>query len=142
VIARQLIVPIEPQPRPRAGSRAGRTAVEGRREMRRRARYAFLVRTVTAVFAVTLVVVAYLGLMANVTRMNFELTKNALEQAKLSDETARLDDQIARLESRDRLAKLAAQLGMRDPQTFAAVALPPEVRPEKPAGVVFLSWLK
>jgi cell division protein FtsL len=142
VIARQLIVPIEPQPGPRVGSRAGRTAVEGRRVLRRRARYAYLVRAVTGVAVVTFVVVAYLGLMANVTRMNYELTKNAIAEAKLTGETAGLDDRIARLESRERLAALAKQLGMREPQTFAAIALPADVQPEKPTGVAFLSWLK
>ena len=139
MIARQLIVPIEPQPRPRAGSRAGRTAVEGRREMRRRARYAFLVRTVTAVFAVTLVVVAYLGLMANVTRMSYELTRNAQTRAKLIDETTRLDERLEALESHERLAQIAKSLGMKESAALTVARLPQS--PTAPHGGTFLAAL-
>ena len=148
MIARQLIVPdlfVEEQPpeRKRAGSRAGRTATANRRSHRRRVRYAFLARLVKTVSLVTVVVFAYLALMANVTRMNYELTKNARTQAKLAGETARLDDQIARLESRERLAAIAAELGMRDPQTFAQVTLPPvTAQAPTPNGIALLSWLK
>jgi len=125
-----------------AGSRAGRTATANRRARRRHVRYAYLVRVVATVGVVTLVVVTYLAMMANVTRMNYELSKNAEAQATLAAESARLDDQIARLESRERLAALAAKLGMHDPQTFAAVVVPPvAARAPEPRGIVFLSWL-
>ncbi len=44
----------------------------------------------------------------------------------LLEETMRLDDRIAALRSDDRLAVLAARLGMREPQRFAVI------RPEMP----------
>jgi cell division protein FtsL len=139
--------PVPPRgrtPGPRAvGSRAGRTATANRRLHRKRIRYAYLARVVATVGVVTLVVVTYLALMANVTRMNYELSKNAETQATLAAETARLDDQIARLESRERLAAIAAKLGMHDPGTFAAVVVPPvEARAPEPSGIALLSWLK
>jgi cell division protein FtsL len=136
-------------PRPRSpgprsvGSRAGRAAVNARRAHRKRVRYAYLVRVVATVGLVTLVVVTYLALMANVTRMNYELSKNAQTQATLAADSARLDDRIARLESRERLVAIAAKLGMHDPQTFAAVVVPPvAARAPEPSGIAFLSWLK
>jgi hypothetical protein len=43
----------------------------------------------------------------------------------LQEETIRLDDRIAALRSDDRLATLAARLGMRDPQQFAVVRVQP-----------------
>ncbi len=130
-----------PLPRLRAGTRAGRTAVSGRRAHARWLRYASLWRIFATVAALTLAVVIYLGLMANVTRMNYDLAKRLALRAGLIDETSRLDDRIARLSSRERLGLLAAKLGMGEPQTFAAIALP--LQPAATGhGLAFLDWLK
>ncbi len=103
---------IDQNPRVRTGTRAGRTAVSARRAHARRQRYAALRRIFVRVGALTLGVVIYLGLMANVTRMNYDLAKRLAVRAQLVDESSRLDDRIARLESRERLGVAAAKLGM------------------------------
>jgi len=146
MIARRLVVPpavVVVEPPRRAASRSARTATGNRRRHRQRARYAFVTRLATSVAVVTFFVVAYLALMANVTRMNYELTSNAKLEAQLAEESGRLDDQIARLESPERLAVAAAQLGMHDPQTFALVALPPPAAAAPaPRGIALLGWLR
>ena len=48
----------------------------------------------------------------------------------------------SRLESRERLSRLAAKLGMREAGTFAEVALPAPAQPPQPSGIALLSWLK
>ncbi len=131
-----------PDERPRTGTRAGRGAVSRRRARTRQLRNAGFTRLFSTVFVVTLAVVIYLGLMANVTRMNYGLTKAAREKAQLVDATSRLDDRIARLESRERLDALARRLGMRESQSFIAVTVPPEQHPQVERGLAFLTWLK
>jgi ABC-type Fe3+ transport system permease subunit len=128
--------------RPRTGTRAGRGAVSRRRARTRQLRNAGFARLFTSAFVVTLAVVLYLGLMANVTRMNYGLTKAAREKTQLVDATSRLDDRIARLESREHLDALARRLGMRESQTFMAIVVPPEHHGEPPHGLAFLTWLK
>jgi cell division protein FtsL len=127
---------------PRVGSRAGRNAVRRRRGRRTLSRYLLLARIVVTVSVLTIAIGIYLALMANVTRMNYELTKNARAEARLADESARLEDEIAHLGSRERLAGIAAKLGMRDSQTFAQVSLPAPGSAAKPTGIAFLPWLK
>jgi ABC-type Fe3+ transport system permease subunit len=139
VIARPL--PYEYETRPRVGTRSGRTAAHRRRGRTKRRRYAVLGRIVAVTSGFTTCIAMYLGLMANVTWMNYELGKSEHEKRSLLEISARLDDRIARMESRERLAKLAAHLGMHEPQTFASVALPVERQPA-PTGLAFLRWLK
>jgi hypothetical protein len=124
----------------RAGTRAGRTAVLRRRARSRRERYATLTRIFVAFVAFVLVVVLYLGLMANVMRLNYELAHLGREKAELLDATALGDDQIAAAESSERLRTFARRLGMHEPATFAAVTLRPD--PPAEAHVAFLPWLK
>jgi hypothetical protein len=128
--------------RPRTGTRAGRGAVSRRRAHSRQLRNAGFTRLFASAFVLTLAVVFYLGLMANVTRMNYALTKAAREKTRLVDATSRLDDRIARLESREHLDALARRLGMRESQTFIAIVVPPEHHGEAPHGLAFLTWLK
>jgi cell division protein FtsL len=125
---------------PRGGTRAGRTAARLRRSRTSRRRYRSVARILGTVAALTLLVVVYLALAANVVRLNYALAKVAQERTQLLDRTSRLDDQIARLESRERLAAVAAGLGMRQPGTFADVA-PPAADPRMPPrGLAFLNW--
>ncbi len=139
MIARPL--PYEELQPSRSGTRAGRTAVRRRRARTRRERYTNLVRIFATTAVLVLVVTVYLALMANVTRMNYELAKLAQQRAALLDVTAANDDAIANAESNERLRAYAKKLGMHEPQTFAAIALPAD--PPKPAGgIAFLSWLK
>ncbi|GAC1309126.1 MAG: hypothetical protein NVSMB19_22690 [Vulcanimicrobiaceae bacterium] len=105
-------------------------------------RYAGFARIFTTVGVLTIAIVVYLALMANVTRMNYELTKTVRAKTALLDESSRLDDRIARLVSRERLAILAGRLGMHEPQTFAQIVVPPERSANAPRGLAFLTWLK
>ena len=139
MIAREL--PLE-EPRPRTGTRAGRSAVSRRRARTWRLRYAGLYRMFATAGALTVAVVFYLALMANVTRMNYELTRSVREKAELVDRAARLEDRIAQLDSRERLAKIAAHLGLREPETFAQIVLPPPRPQAAPRGIAFLHWLR
>jgi hypothetical protein len=139
VIARPL--PYEDDLRAPAGTRSGREAAKRRRVRTSRLRYRTIAATLAGLVCATLAVVVYLGLMANVTRMNYELAKASLEKARLGDSVGRLDDRIAKLESPERLSALASRLGMREPQTFAAIALPAS-REAAPRGIAFLTWLK
>lgn len=140
MIARPL--PLEDDPRPRVGTRSGRTAALRRRVRTKRLRHKALGRVTAVVVASTLSIVVYLALMANVTRLNYELTKSTHERIRLQDESGRLEDRIARLESRERLASVANRLGMHEAQRFAQIALPAERIPPPPTGIAFLRWLK
>jgi type II secretory pathway component PulM len=144
VIARPLPYLGDPDdgPRVRAGTRAGRNAVDRRRAKTLRIRYENLVRTLVAGGAITLCVFAYLGLMANVTRMNYQLVHDANDRKVLLDETTRLDDRIARLETRERLAQIAGGLHMHSAQTFAEIALPADVPPPSTHRLALLDWLR
>ncbi len=132
----------EERQRPRVGTRAGRNAVERRRAKTSRIRYAALVRTLGTVAFLTLSVCVYLGLMANVTRMNYQLMRDAKERKVLLDETSRLDDRIARLETRERLAAIAARLRMHEAQTFAEVALPLDAPSPETHRLALLDWFR
>jgi ABC-type sulfate transport system permease component len=142
MIARPLEWPAEaPRPAPRTVSRAARAAVQARRNSRTRARYRALVTIGSVVSVLTLIVVVYLALLANVTRMTYELQTASDKRTALIEENGRLDDRIAGLESRERLSRLAASMGMHDSQTFAEIPLP-VVAAERPSGPTILSWLK
>lgn len=71
----------------------------------------------------------YVVLTSSLTGLSYAVANAKHERAELQAETARLDDRIAALRSDDRLAVLAARLGMTDPQHFALVELPPTARP-------------
>ena len=128
-------------PRPR-GTRSGRTAAHVRRKRTKAKRYAGFVQIFSTVGVITIAVVVYLALMANVTRMNYELAKSDRTKSALVDENSRLDDRIARLETRERLARLANSLGYREPDTFATVVVPEDRVATVPHGSALLSWLR
>lgn len=139
----------EPQPKPRApGIRIATNAARRRRMMTQRGRYLALVRIFGALSVVVVMVMAYLALMANLTSESYALSRAQAERTALIDENARLDDRIAQLRSRDRLADLAAKLGMHDPQSYAIVDVPAPRAPQgaHPSGIAFLGamagWLK
>jgi hypothetical protein len=133
--------------RPSPGTRSGRTAVTRRRNLGVRRRYRDLTGICTGIAVVTALVMVWLLLVASISRTSYELARVNRERAALQDQTTRLDDTIARLESRDRLAAVAAQLGMSDPRTFAIVQLPAPARASAPSrGLAFLSaigdWIR
>ena len=135
-------LPYEEFAPPSTGTRSGRTAGNLRRNRTRTRGYASLAKILATASVLTLAIVLYLGLMANVTRMNYDLSRATRENTHALDESSRLDDQIARLASRERLARLATSLHMREPQSFAQVTLPARRSEALPHGLDFLPWLK
>jgi hypothetical protein len=133
--------------RPSPGTRSGRTAVTRRRNHGVRRRYRALTGTCVGIGVATALVMVWLLLVAGISRTSYDLARVTRERAALQDQTTRLDDTIARLESRDRLAVVAAKLGMTDPRTFAVVQLSPPVRTDAPSrGLALLSaigdWIR
>ena len=122
---------VQPQyvERPRIPNpRSARTATETRIVKNNRARYRSLLR-VGAVL--TLLMIGFLGyvmLTSNVTSLNYALGKAQARRAKLQEESARLDDRITALTSDERLAKIAAKLGMHQPEQISLVKLAPPTR--------------
>lgn len=113
-----------------------------RRVRRSRLRGYGMVGRIAAVLGVVLVcTISYVMLMANLTSLNYALARETEHKLALQDETARLDDQIAHLLSRDRLADVAARLGMHDAQAFSVVDLPRPVNSPPPNGIAFLGAL-
>jgi cell division protein FtsL len=136
-----------PQPEPPARQfERGRNATHGRRRRaRRRAAIAFA-RVVAVAAAVVLPIMLYVMLTANITTINYKLARAQAHKTELLALTMRQEDQIAKLESRERLAQIAARLGMHEPQTFAVAALPADPGPPPAArGVALLgamnTWL-
>jgi hypothetical protein len=131
----------DPPGRP-GGTRAGRSAVQRRRARTRRNRYAALRRIMALIALLVLIVTIYLGLMANITRMNYELATLDRQRDVLRDETELNDDAIASAESDERLKAFADRLHMHEPQSITAISLPPDRLPPAPSGVALLGWLK
>jgi hypothetical protein len=139
VIARPLPAPAH-RAAPRHGVRSARSASAARRARNSRLRYRAIGRIVVCLGLLTTLVLLYLALVANVTRTRYELGRAERERHALVEQTARNDDEIAQLESRDRLERIAASLGMREPLAFAVVTLPRERRHQRvaPHGVAAL----
>ena len=115
---------VEPAPRI-SNPRRARTATSNRIVSNNRARYTSLLR-VGAVLGITLAaLMSYVMLTSNVTQMTYALSKAQHKREVLQEQTTRLDEQLATLQSDDRLAGIAAKLGMKDPQQFALVKLQP-----------------
>jgi cell division protein FtsL len=110
-----------------ANPRTVRAATARRRGRASRARYATLVRMLAVLLCVLAFLMGYVVLTSSRTGLSYAVAHAAAQRQALQEETMRLDDQIAALRSDDRLAELAARLGMRQPQRFAVV------REEEPA---------
>ena len=130
--------------------RSARGAAERRRKRTGGLRYRSIANALGVLSAVTLVVVVYLGLLANVTRLGYERSRLDAVRGGLVDDASRLDDQIAILETRDRLASLAGRLGMREPRAFTVALIPAEpqrvVAQNRSSALMFVpaiaSWLR
>jgi hypothetical protein len=125
-----------------------RVRVATRRRFRRAQRrgYVAFFRISGCVAVLVLPVLLYVMLTANLTSLNYRLAHVQARKTALLAETMRQEDRIAKLESRDRLAAIAARLGMRDPQLYGVAELPapPPPRPV-PQGIALLgavnNWL-
>jgi cell division protein FtsL len=124
--------------------RRPRIAAHATRRRKRRAwrlHYGASAKVLIVLAMVLAPVMLYVLLTTSLTSMDYQLDAANAQKAKLTGEVQRLDDRIAYLESRERLARIAAKLGMRDPSQYAVVALkPPPV--QKTDGLAFLGWLK
>jgi hypothetical protein len=140
MIARPLSAPRARESGARPGWRSARNASAVRRARNRRLRYRAIGRVVTWLGALTALVLVYLALVANITRLHYEIGRAERYHTRLVQQSARNEDEIAQLVARERLEQIAARLGMREPQTFAMVLLPEPHRRavQPPRGVAAL----
>jgi len=137
VHARQL----EAEPRIR-NPRSARTATQTRIVHNGRARYANIVRVSAVLGVVLAMLMGYVMLTSNVTSMTYTLANAREQRDALQEQTARLDDRLADLRSVERLARIARQLHMHEPQQFALVTLgAPPVVAQSTAHLTMLSSL-
>ncbi len=108
--------------------RSNKNASRRRRTATTRSRYAHLLRFLCILFVVLGTLMGYVILMASLTGINYAVARAAHQRAILADQTLRLDDRLVHLRSHERLAALAAHLGMHDPQMYAIVRLPDNSR--------------
>ena len=116
----------------------------GRRRRRnaRLAQYGSCARIVGALCGVLAPVMIYVMLTSNLTSMNYALAAAETQRTQMQQDLQRLDDRIAHLESRERLAQVAAKLGMRDPSRYEVVTLTPPSDKQHHGGLAFLGWLR
>lgn len=105
--------------------RSVRAATQRRIVRKSRARTSTVRRVFGAVTCVLALLMAYVVLTASLTGLSYAVAKERAQREALQEETMRLDDRIAALQSDDRLAALAARMGMREPQAFAVVRIEP-----------------
>jgi hypothetical protein len=108
-----------------ANPRSVRAATQRRIVRKSRARYAGITRVSSALLCILLLLMGYVVLTSSLTGFSYAVAKARAQREALLEQTMRLDDRIAALRSDDRLAELAARLGMREPQRFAVVRIAP-----------------
>ncbi len=134
-------------PTPRISAVPSVTSQQRRARTSRIAHAAFR-RIIATATIVTTLVIGYVMLTASLTRTNFQIVKAQRERTALSDETTQLEDKLEHLESRDRLAAIAAKLGMHDASAYAVVEIPvdPAVARHRTRGLAFFpslaGWIK
>ncbi|MEO9170670.1 MAG: hypothetical protein ABI278_05780 [Candidatus Aquilonibacter sp.] len=101
--------------------RSARTATKTRIVRNSRARYTAIARVCSVLGALLVLLLGYVMLTSNVTSLTYSVAKAHHHRDVLQEKTARLDERIAGLRSQERLASVAARLGMREPQQFALV---------------------
>ncbi|MFY9663042.1 MAG: hypothetical protein WAL67_13110 [Candidatus Cybelea sp.] len=103
--------------------RTVRAATQRRIVRKSRARYASLGRVLTALGFVLLLLMGYVVLTSSLTGLSYAVANARAQREALQEETMRLDDRIAALRGDDRLAALAARMGMREPESLAVVKI-------------------
>jgi len=136
-----MIAPRYVEPRSRIPNpRAARNATQRRMVRKSRARYAGVARVSLVLFTALALLMGYVVLTSSLTGLSYAVGRESAKREALQEETIRLDDRIAALRSNDRLAVLAARLGMREPQHLAIVKLSePHVARARPAFPVLSS---
>jgi hypothetical protein len=110
--------------------RTVRAATQRRMVRKSRARYASLGRVLSVLGFILLLLMGYVVLTSSLTGLSYAVANARAQREALQEETMRLDDRIAALRGDDRLAVLAARMGMREPGSVAVVRieqLPPKV---------------
>lgn len=103
--------------------RRARIATKTRIVHNSRARYSAIWRVCGVLGVVLVALLGYVMLMSNMTSLTYSLAKAHHEREVLQQQTARLDERLSTLRSQERLAAVAAKLGMHEPQQFALVSL-------------------
>jgi hypothetical protein len=115
---------LERQPPPRIPNpRSAKNASQTRKVRNNRARYTSLVRMGGVLFVALALLMGYVMLTSNMTSLTYAVAKAHHDREALEEQTARLDDKLIAMRSDERLAKLAAKLGMHEPAQFAVVKL-------------------
>ena len=105
--------------------RSAKNATQTRIVRNARARYTAIFRVGATLGGVLVMLMGYVMLTSNVTSLTYSVAKAHADRDALQEQTARLDDRLAALRSQERLAAVAAKLGMRDPDRFASVRIAP-----------------
>ena len=148
MIAPKLLPQYEYEPELLPSHKKSRAPRVARHATRRRKLYSFFAHysnsaKVLIVLAMVLApVMLYVMLTSRLTGLNYQLAAAESQKSHLQGEVQRLDDRIAYLESRERLAQVAAKLGMKDPSQYAIVALPAPPKPHDHDALALLSWLR
>lgn len=127
---------LDPAPRERA------RVAPRRKRRKRRAVHPPVVLALGLAALLSIPLLGYVMLTANVTAQSFALARAERTRTALVEETQRLDDRIARLQSPERLANLAAALKLHDPHVYAVVPVPKPKATAAPSGFAFLGWFK
>jgi hypothetical protein len=128
-----------PLPEPRRVVYVRAATIQRVRRTRRRMR-APVLALVTLTIAALVPLLAYVTLTANLTSLNYALTRTDRERTALLEDTQRLDERIARLQSPDRLAALAGKLKLHDPHVYAVVRVPDPKPQPRPTGFALFAW--
>ncbi len=125
--------------------RRAKGATASRMKAHQRARYSTIVRFSLVLLLGFGFVMAYVTLTANLTSLSYRLAAANAQKATLLDEDARLDDRLTSLQSDERLAHIAAGLGMHPAQGVAVLHLEaPKVAMQKsvPLVAAISGWFK
>lgn len=137
-----MALPAQALPGPRIRNpRTARIATHRRIVASRRNRYAAVRNVTFAIAGVMTVLLLQVLLSAQITANAYAVDRAHAQRTALELQTARLDDDIATLSSDDRLAAVAAKLGMTQPQRFLLVSLQAPVQ-QPPRPLAYLPLLK
>lgn len=111
--------------------RTARAAAQRRATRNARSRYADVVRITVGVVVILVVALSYVLLTSNITSLAYAVDRAHEQRTELQAQVARNDDEIASMTSDDRLAAVAAELGMVQPSQFVRISLsaPQQARP-------------
>jgi cell division protein FtsL len=110
--------------------RTARTAAQQRAARTARGRYATVGRITLFTAAGLAILLSYVLLVANITSLSYGVDRAHAQRSELQAQVTREQDAIDSLTSDDRLATVAAKLGMVQPTQFVRVSLLPQRAPQ------------